>query len=190
MTTSARSASRSVTLPLPSSPHWAPTTTRPGMRSASSCRVWRSSLESVGRGRSPTAEVAFLVHVGELRIAAQEREHHLADRAVPVLGDDDVRLARPLRVAVVVLVAVDEHDDVGVLLDLTGLAQVGEQRLLVGPRLDRARQLGDRDDRHLQLARELFETAADLADLLDAVLRRVLGPHQLEVVDDDQAEPV
>src|SRR2546423_14222978 len=31
MTTSARSASRSVTFPFPSSPHWAPTTTRPGM---------------------------------------------------------------------------------------------------------------------------------------------------------------
>src|ERR671933_2953358 len=31
MTTSARSASRSVTLPFPSSPHWAPTTTRPAM---------------------------------------------------------------------------------------------------------------------------------------------------------------
>src|SRR5919199_5339511 len=31
MTTSARSASRSVILPLPSSPHWAPTTTSPGM---------------------------------------------------------------------------------------------------------------------------------------------------------------
>src|SRR3954452_10966714 len=31
MTTSARSASRSVILPLPSSPHWAPTTTNPGM---------------------------------------------------------------------------------------------------------------------------------------------------------------
>src|SRR5918911_108891 len=32
MTTSAFSAIRSVTFPLPSSPHWAPTTTRPGMR--------------------------------------------------------------------------------------------------------------------------------------------------------------
>src|SRR5919202_3033971 len=31
MTTSARSASRSVILPFPSSPHWAPTTTSPGM---------------------------------------------------------------------------------------------------------------------------------------------------------------
>src|SRR5881275_206049 len=30
-TTSARSASRSVTFPFPSSPHWAPTTTRPGI---------------------------------------------------------------------------------------------------------------------------------------------------------------
>ena len=42
---------------------------------------------------------------------------------------------------VVVLVAVDEHHEVGVLLDLAGLAQVGEHRALVGPRLDAAREL-------------------------------------------------
>src|SRR3954447_3157825 len=38
--TSVRSASRSVTLPLPSSPHWAPTITKPGM-AAALCRFGR-----------------------------------------------------------------------------------------------------------------------------------------------------
>src|SRR5215216_1585385 len=119
MTTSACSASRSVTFPLPSSPHWAPTTTSPGTSSQSPSR--RSSLYAVSGSRH-SAEVTFAVHVGELRIATEERQHELADRAVPVLRDDDVRLARTLGVAVVVLVAVDEHDDVGVLLDLARLA--------------------------------------------------------------------
>src|ERR671933_760736 len=99
MTTSACSASRSVTFPLPSSPHWAPTTTSPGTSSSP------LGLDAV-RGRRRSVEVAFAVHVGELRIATEEREHDFTDRTVPVLGDADVRLAGSLRVAVVVLVAI------------------------------------------------------------------------------------
>ncbi len=48
---------------------------------------------------------------------------------------------------VVVLVAVDEHDDVGVLLDGAGFAQVGHHRALVGPRLHASVQLRQRDHR-------------------------------------------
>src|SRR5919202_6163017 len=126
MTTSARSASRSVTLPLPSSPHWAPTTTSPG----TSCRLLSVCVRAAAgtsrvdavRGGRRSVEVALPVHVGELRVTAQERQHDVADGTVAVLGDDDVGLARALRVAVVVLVPVDEHHQVGVLLDLAGLA--------------------------------------------------------------------
>ena len=49
-------------------------------------------------------------------------------------------LGEPLRLgllAVVVLVAVDEGDEVGVLLDRARLAQVGEDRALVRAALDR-----------------------------------------------------
>ena len=49
-----------------------------------------------------------------------EGEHDLADRPVAVLGDDDVGLAGALGVLLVVLLAVDEHHQVGVLLDLAG----------------------------------------------------------------------
>src|SRR4051794_12595442 len=115
MTTSARSAMRSVTFPLPSSPHWAPTTTSPGIPVL-------LRFDAV-RHRRRFTEVPFLVHVGELRVTGQEGKHDVPDRAVPVLGDDDVGFARTLGVAVVVLVAVDEHDDVRVLLDLARLAQ-------------------------------------------------------------------
>src|SRR3954451_13716314 len=160
MTTSARSAIRSVTLPLPSSPHWAPTTTSPGM-SETLFRVVRrdvgiavhwtwaeraaggaSSDRATSHGRARTTsggaragELSLAIHVGELRVARQEREDHLAHGPVAVLGDDDVGLAGTLRVAVVVLVAVDEHDEVRILLDLARLAQVREQWLLVRPRL-------------------------------------------------------
>src|SRR5919201_844114 len=48
MTTSAVSASRSVTLPFPSSPHWAPTSTNPGI-----------SSPSLGRGGDPEVSTHY-----------------------------------------------------------------------------------------------------------------------------------
>ena len=58
--------------------------------------------------------------------------------------------------------------------------------------LDAARELREGEDRHLELAGQLLQAAADVGHLLDAVVvlvrRRRL--HQLEVVDDDQVEPV
>ena len=90
---------------------------------------------------------------------------------------------------VVVLLAVDEHHEVGVLLDLARLTEVGQDRLLVATALlDGAAQLRERDHRHVQLAGEALEAAGDLADLLDAALDPALVAHQLQVVDDDQAE--
>src|SRR6185295_10270335 len=69
ITRSARSASRSVTFPFPSSPHWAPTTTIPGM-----------AVTSLGGGlgsaeRGPSGVVA-LAEVG-----AEERQlvRHLGE---------------------------------------------------------------------------------------------------------------
>ena len=106
---------------------------------------------------------------------------------VAVLGDDQLRLAG-IGVLVVLRVAVDEGDDVRVLLDRPAFAKVGEDRPLVGPQLGRARELRDADHRHVQLAGEDLQAAADLADLLDPVDARVLGPHQLHVVDDHEAE--
>src|SRR3954453_21549296 len=113
---------RSVTLPLPSSPHWAPTTTSPGIRRPSPpgrtrFALFRSSFSSDPLERSGSgldgalyrrsAEVPLAIHIGELRIPRQEGEHDLAHGTVAVLRDDYVCLTRTLRVAVVVLVAVD-----------------------------------------------------------------------------------
>src|SRR5579884_1342622 len=60
-TTSARSASRSVTLPLPSSPHWAPTNTIPGIGDGVYARHGRTRAgldESTRLSRQVSAAVA------------------------------------------------------------------------------------------------------------------------------------
>ena len=76
-------------------------------------------LAAVGAGRE----------VGEARELLEEGERNRPDRTVAVLGDDEVRLTGPLGVLlVVVLVAVDERDDVGVLLDRARLAKVRQDR--------------------------------------------------------------
>src|SRR5579862_9186548 len=131
--------------------------------------------------------LAGVVH--ELRELLLEAEDDFPDRAVAVLGDDDVRLARAFRVAVVVLLAIDEHHEVAVLLDLTRFPEVGQDRfLLPAALLDRAAELRERDHGSVQLAREALQSAGDLADLLDPALDAPLVAHQLEIVDDDQRE--
>ncbi len=75
--------------------------------------------------------VALAGVVHELRVLLLEGQRDFADRAVAVLGDDQVRLAGALGLLVVVLVAVDEHHQVGVLLEVPALAQVRQLRLLV-----------------------------------------------------------
>ena len=91
-------------------------------------------------------------------------------------------------VAVVVLLAVEEHDEVGVLLDRARLAQVGEHRPLVVALLGRAVELGERDDRQVEILGDLLQAAGDRGHFLQAALLAAAGRHQLEVVDDDEAE--
>src|SRR5580704_16887314 len=79
--------------------------------------------------RSPREPLAGVVH--ELRVLVLERQHDVPHRPVPVHGDDDVRLAGPLGILVVVLLAVDEHHEVRVLLDLAAFAKVREDRTLL-----------------------------------------------------------
>ena len=69
-----------------------------------------------------------------------------AGRSVALLGDDEVGLSLGVGVffavhgLVVVALAVDEGDDVSVLLDRAGLAEIGEQGLLSPPRCSLARE--------------------------------------------------
>ena len=90
----------------------------------------------------------------------------------------------------IILLAVHEHDNVGVLLDGARLAQVRELRPLVLAVLDRARELGQRDDRHVQLLGQRLEAGGDLATPPARGCRscRTVPVMQLQVVDDEQAE--
>ena len=73
----------------------------------------------------------------------QEGQFDHARWAVTLLGDDDLGHAGFLAgVLGVVLVAVDEHDDVGILLDSAGFTQVTHHRALVGAGFHAAVELG------------------------------------------------
>ena len=54
----------------------------------------------------------------------QEGEFDRARGAIPLFGDDDFGYAWLFAVFVVVIVAVDKHDDVGILLNRARFAQV------------------------------------------------------------------
>src|SRR6185436_1083527 len=124
---SARSARRSVTLPLPSSPHWAPTITSPGMTGALWSVAVATSSRYAGltrqRGRFYTAIVA---EEGQ-RVAAdldQARDGPRADLLLQLLQagpDVGLGIARDQDRALVLVALVDERvelldDPVGVAL--------------------------------------------------------------------------
>ena len=86
------------------------------------------------------------------------------------------------------LVAVDEHDQIRILLDGAGFPQIRVDRPLVGPLLQASVQLGERHHRALQLFRQGLEGAGDFTDLQGSVVRQRRYPHQLQVVDHDHRE--
>src|SRR4051794_22787065 len=122
--------------------------------------------------------------VGELGVVLEEDQADRPDRAVAVLREDQLGSARVLGLGVVVVVAVQEPDDVGVLLDRPGLSEVGEDGPLVRPLFGGAGELRDADDRNLELAGKDLQSTAELRDLLHAIGASVVASHQLHVVDD------
>ena len=90
----------------------------------------------------------------------------------------------------VLLLAIDEDDDVGVLLERARFAQVRELRPMIGPRLRRAAELRQHDDRHAQFLGEPLERARNRRHFERAVLEPAAPLHQLDVVDDDEVQAV
>src|ERR1051325_1343337 len=116
-------------------------------------------------------EVRLWLVVEELRDVVAEHELEVADRAVALLGDDDLGDSLLFRVLVVNLVAIDEGHEIGILLDRTRLAKVGELRPVIARALlGAARQLRERQHRYVELFRDRLEAARDLRDLLLARL--------------------
>ena len=107
-----------------------------------------------------------------------------------MLGDDDVRDARPLAVlAQVVLLAIDEGDEVCVLLDLARFTKVRQAAAAAaGDSRPHARAGDTAITGTLKFTGEDLQATAHLGDLLDAAVAAVVGAQQLQVVDDDQAE--
>src|SRR5277367_3225226 len=99
--------------------------------------------------------VPAVLSVGEVLKACafrQVSEMNRSCRAVALFGDDDlsfilgVRIGLAVFITVVIRLAMNEGDDVGVLLDRSRFAEIGEHRLLVAAALLRGTaQLRKRD---------------------------------------------
>src|SRR5579875_2662952 len=180
---SALAARKFVTLPLPSSPNCAPTMTTAdktrassdGPRSGMSRRTDRCA-SALGRDAEKFTGV----------FAKSQADH--AGRAVPLFRDDDLGLPLGLAVLYIVVVAVDERHQIGVLLNRPGFAQIRQHRPFVGAALHGAGELRERQHGHVKLPGQALQAARDLRDFLLAVLRPLTAGHELEIVDDDEAQ--
>src|SRR3990172_684388 len=143
---------------------------------------------------------ASLVEVFKSGVPAHERQVHFADRAVPLLPDDDFRHAPPAAQALAVvrafalvidLVAVDKEDHVRVLLDGAGLAEIGKHgSFVLASRFHGAVELREGDDGDLKLFCESLERSRNIRYLLFPVVVSSPAAHELEVIHDDELEPM
>ena len=109
-----------------------------------------------------------------------------------MLGDDDFGDVLPVGFLFVVVLAVQEHDNVGVLFQGAGFPQIGEHGALDLPRFYAAGELGEGDDGDFEFPGQRFEGAGDFRNLLLAVVAasHAAPLHELEVVDDDEVQAV
>src|ERR1700681_4137937 len=171
ITMSALAARKSITFPLPSSPHWPPT------------RMMTTAL--LGSWLGPAR-----LQVVEPRVVAAELELDHAGRAVAMLGDVKLGDAWTL-IRFVVLRPEKKHDDVRILLNRTRLTKVTEDWAFIWALLRCAAQLRDRDHRDAQLTCQSLERTRDRRDLLDTVVIPARSTmHQLQVVDEDHVDVV
>ena len=109
-----------------------------------------------------------------------------------VLGHDALGDVALLRILFIVIVTIQEHDDIGILLNGAGLTQVRQHGALVLTLFVGTGQLGQAQHRHLQLLGHDLQHTADIRHRLLAVLAAIPlsagGGHQLEVVNDHQTQ--
>src|SRR5205085_7339776 len=75
----------------------------------------------------------------------------------------------------VILLAEHEQHDVGVLLDRTGLTQIGQLRALVIAAFNLTRELRERQNRNIKLLSQRLEPSGDLGHFLHAALLRAVA---------------
>src|SRR5207302_3287098 len=131
----------------------------------------------------------FLVLVGhrlEPRGPFEEGQIYLPGRSIALLGNND--FSSPVQLRIVRFIdffAKDKHHHTGILLDRSGLAEIGQLRTVIAAAtLRRAAQLRKRDERNPQLLGQCLQAAGDGRHFLGAVLV-ALGTarrHQLQVI--------
>src|SRR3569832_1100385 len=124
-----------------------------------------------GLAEASAREGAVLGEIREAGVAAVELEFDAVGRAVTMLlhqhlglAGGAVELLRPLHVVgrtglglpgrEIILFAIDEHHDVGVLFERAGLAKVGEDGTLVVAGVDATAELRKRHDRNIEVLGE------------------------------------
>lgn len=88
--------------------------------------------------------------------------------AVAVFGDDEVGFAGTGRAFLVGVLAVQEDDEIGVVLQGAGVAQVADQGQLVDALFGAAVEGRDGDDGDLEFFGQMLEATGDLGDLFVA----------------------
>src|SRR5919109_3396678 len=96
-------------------------------------------------GRSRSQRVSTLLERLKPGVFLEERQVNLAGWTVTLFPDDDFGDALILGFPVIDLLAVDEYDEVRILLDSSGFTQVRQLRYPITPLLHGPAELGERD---------------------------------------------
>ena len=108
---------------------------------------------------------------------------------ISVFGDNHIGFTGTI-FGVVVFGPVQKYDDIGVLFDGSTFAQVAESWPFVFSVFDSAVELSECDDRDVEFFGECFESSRDERDLLFAGCSLVFGLDQLQVIDNDDGDPI
>ena len=101
-------------------------------------------------------------HVHEPRVVTLEGDGEVAGRAVAVLGHDEIGLPGARGLLLVHVFAMQQDHHVGVLLQRARLTKIADHRTLVGALFRSTVELGQRDDRDLELLGQELDLAGEL----------------------------
>ena len=88
---------------------------------------------------------------GQFRFPA---EIYGSDRAVTLFRDNNLRCVRVIRILIIIIVTVQEHNNVGILLDGSGLSKIRKHRSVIRSCLTGTGKLGQGDHRDAQFSRD------------------------------------
>jgi hypothetical protein len=121
--------------------------------------------------------------------AAAENELDFVGRAVALFGDEDVGHVALFGRGVEIeeIGAIDEHDDVCVLLDGARFAQVGKLRATFVA-LGRAGELAEDENGNLQFLGEAFEAARNAGNFFLTGIETTASGDELQIIDNEKRE--